>query len=161
MKQLLSRAACVHEAAHAVARLHVGSSATPTVVHEDGTGLSHGQGRWKSAHTGQYALWNLLVVMLAGGLAEARVRKKSAPWIFLTTAREDWSEASRLLTSLVDRGLADNFDGAYLRAEEETRLMLKACWWTILRVSEALQERGALSPEQLVSMVGETPQGEA
>lgn len=139
----VSWAASVHEAAHAVARLHVGAPATDTEVLAGGAGMTHGTGgQWLCRSTGQYALWDLLTVLLAGGLAEAKVSKRAACLVFMSNAVDDYAQAREVIGTLVASGFAKSEADAYLRAEAETKAMLRERWEDVRRLAALLRSSG-------------------
>lgn len=72
------KAAACHEAGHAVARVYVGVRATDTRVFENGSGYSDGTlESWRSTNPGVGAIWDLLLVSMAGIHAEARATMRS------------------------------------------------------------------------------------
>ena len=150
----VSKATAIHEAAHAVARIAVG--ATPTLVDAfpNGSGMSHGTGeQWISGATGQYATWDLLIVLLAGGLAEARASKTWSLVIFFRSAADDFAAAQRLFGQLVRQGFAGDVNAAWKRAEGETREMLRANWPAVEAVAERLSLCGRVEAEEVVAIV--------
>ena len=154
MKYRQQRRAAYHEAAHAVARIHVGASPAGCEIRADGTGDTHGTGEpWRSASEGQYAAWEMLTYKLAGGYAEARVAKASAAFIFMTASKEDMESAQEVLIWLVKRRFAVDTDAAWLRAENETRRFLRERWADIERVAIALIDQGRLEPTDVVGLV--------
>ena len=148
-----SRAVLFHEAAHAVARLHVGECATATEVRPDGSGMSHGTGLpWRPESSGQHAAWDFLLVRLSGGYAEARVSRRSAFSVFFTNAKDDHDNAQNAISWLVENGYADSGDAAWLRAETETRDFLNHRWQAIQRVATALQTAGKLDGAEVIAL---------
>lgn len=147
------RWAAFHEAGHAMARFAVGATITHTVIHADGTGLSHGTGqKWAHAH-GQYLAWDRLVVLLAGAFAEARVRRCSPALVYVQGGKGDFVEAKTAIAWLVEHRYSESSEQAWRRAEEETRQMVRQHWSVITAVANTLMEQGALSPEGLQQII--------
>lgn len=145
----------IHEAAHAVARIHVGAVPTPVEIYRNGSGMSHGTGEvWTSSSRGQYVTWDLLIVLLAGALAEARVAKRDSLWILLSAGRVDYQQAQALFRQLIDDGYARDMAAAHDRAEEETRAFLRLRWKAIERVARPLAQRGRLEAAEVVALAG-------
>lgn len=149
------RSAAFHEAGHAVARIHVGFSATLTEVYADGSGMSHAQDGGICNGGSQYPVWNMLVVLLAGPWAEARYRKKGSLWVLSTTGKVDWRDAVRLMDWLTEHGFAADRNEAFERAEAETREMLKSRWNAIGRVAAALLQHRKLTADQVDALTRE------
>ncbi|WP_448172290.1 hypothetical protein [Rhizobacter fulvus] len=154
-----SRAQAIHEAAHAVARVYVGAEIGSATVTTDGGGFVRGTGEpWKCRWSGQHAGWAYLLVLFAGGYAEARVSKRAAATVFLTNAKDDAQEAQQSLEMLVAQAFASDQNAAWLRAEADTREFLKGHWPAIERVADALQADGHVSASELVNLVELAPQ---
>lgn len=148
------RRAAFHEAGHAVARVHVGSASTPVEVRPDGTGESHGTGEhWACRSQGQYAAWDFLLMLLAGGYSEARYTRRSANEIFFGPASGDFERAQLPINWLVERGFSEDPDAAWRRAEADTRAFLRKHWDAVERVAEALLQRGRLEAEEVAALV--------
>lgn len=141
MGRRISMTVSVHEAAHAVARAHTRGHHTLTVARADGSGYSEGSG--ETIRGGQYAVWDQLIVILSGGLAEARFSERSAVMIFTTTARDDWCQAEPLLEWLVGAGYAVDLEEAYLRVRDEATQMLKHRWPEVMRFAAVLCRDGS------------------
>lgn len=151
----ISRAVAIHEAAHAVARLHVGAPATPVEVRPNGAGLTDGTlERWVCRSTGQYAAWDKLTVTLAGGCAEARASKRSPLMVFLSGgASDDYANAQPVIGWLVEQGYAQDEHQAWSRAEAETKAFVREQWASIERVADMLQRHGRLEGHEVVAAV--------
>lgn len=122
------RIAAFHEAAHAVARLHVGAEPMAVEINEDGSGLSHGSGKClgQLSGGGQYAAWSSLIIALSGGFAESRVAKQDSSLVFLAGGGvEDYAEAQETFTWLVEHGFTADEHEAWLRAEREMKEFLR------------------------------------
>jgi hypothetical protein len=65
---------------------------------------------------------------------------------------EDYSEAQRVLVWLVEHSYADSFDAALQRADRDTRDFLRQRWPAIVKVAEALRERGRLEAHEVVKL---------
>ena len=142
------KGAAYHEAGHAVARLWVGGEPMPVEVRRDGTGLSHGSGQvWRTAGEGQYALWDRVLLCLAGPWAEARAVKRSGFATLMTYGADDWREAQRYIGQIVQGRGASSERDAWVRAERETRQFVGEAWPDIERVAEALRREGRLDAE--------------
>ncbi|WP_342129938.1 hypothetical protein [Hydrogenophaga sp. OTU3427] len=141
----LLRHAAFHEAGHAVARLHVGAPSTPVEIDVSGAGLSHGTGEsWKCRSDGQYAQWDLLTVLLAGPVAEARVRRRSLTAILFTSGQGDFLQINDVLAGLIENGFASEKSG-WERVESEVREIVRSEWAAIEAVALALLEKGVLT----------------
>ncbi len=150
MKRLFQKAAAFHEAAHAVARAHVGAQVTGAEIRPDGTGFSEGTGElWRSASGGQYAAWDALIVALSGPYAEARLSKQSRAIVCLTRGRDDWQGAKLAIRWLAAKDFAPSEAKAWERAERETLDFLRSRWPAIERVAAGLLERGRLEAEEV------------
>jgi hypothetical protein len=152
-----SKAAAFHEAAHAVARLHVGERATGVLIGNDGSGLSLGTGQQWAAGHGQYSAWNLVLYCLAGPYAEARVSRRARALVMLTGGGEkDYRVAQNPVRWLVTRGYADTESAAWERGERETLAFLGERWAAIARVADALLQSGRLSASEVRALAEET-----
>jgi hypothetical protein len=144
------KSAAFHEAAHAVARAHVGAKITGAEIRRDGTGFSEGTGKlWRSGSGGQYAAWDSLIVTLSGAYAEARICKRSRAIVCMTSGREDFEEARQAVDWLTARGYANSREGAWDRAERETLEFMRARWPDIERVAAGLLQRGKLTAREV------------
>lgn len=153
------RVAAFHEAAHGVAQHYVGATVGAIVVDQRGGGFCEGTGvAWRCASHGQYAVWDYLLFLLSGGFAEARVAKKSATTVFLTTALDDMARAQQAIDWLVANAFAEDVHAAWLRAECETRAFLAERWGDIERVAAALAQYGRLEAEELVELLARASQ---
>lgn len=153
MKAKSLRPAAFHEAAHALARLHVGAQCTSCEIFPNGAGISHGtHDAWRSNGHGQHSAWEYLLVLLAGGYCEARLTKKSPMVVFLMTARDDAEAAKAPLRWLVKNGYAIDEETAWRRAEADVKEFLKARWPQIEKVATELQQRLRLSVEEVATL---------
>lgn len=151
-----SRAAAFHEAAHAVARAHVGAKITGAAISLDGAGVSFGTGElWRSASGGQGAAWDYLIVTLAGAYAEARIAKQSRAVVCLTRGREDHEEARAVIRWLTAHDFATNESAAWDRAERETLEFLREGWPAIERVAAGLLKSGRLEAAEVQRLIKE------
>jgi len=142
------KAIAFHEAAHAVARLHVGAPAT--AVRIVGGGYTHGSRRWPGR--GQERIWKWLLVLFAGSYAQAFMSRRSFARTIKTFGKLDLKEAARAIRWLVQRGYARNSLLALERVHWETFAFLALRWDAIERVADALHERGRLTARQVRSL---------
>jgi hypothetical protein len=136
-----SRAVAFHEAAHAVARLHVGAPATAVRIIP--TGFTHGTRRW--AGRGQDRVWSWILVLFAGSYAQAWVSRRRLDRVIITSGKLDLEEAAPAVAWLVRRGYARNRMEALTRIHWETLMFLALRWNAIERVAAALLRDGRLS----------------
>ena len=153
-----SRLSATHEAAHAVARVYVGGLPTAVEIDVNGGGLSHAPNEmWACGSRDQFAAWDYLVVMLAGGYAEARAAKRAATTVFSTTASEDMAQALSVIEWLVQQRFAVDSQEAWRRAEDETKRFLNLRWTEIDTVAAALLEHSKLDAKAIEAMTNRVP----
>jgi hypothetical protein len=153
MRRRHTKQAAFHEAGHAVARIYVGAAPTATEINVLGGGLSHGTGLiWNTPGGGQYAIWDFLIVLLAGPFAEARMRRQSKTWMLLSAGRDDYAEAQRQIMWLIKHRFTESTVTGWARAEEETRIFLRSSWPEITKVAALLLEAGRIEAAQLVEI---------
>lgn len=156
-KGRVGKAVAYHEAAHAVARAYVCSPICAVEIRHDGSGLSEGTGeQWECATGGQYASWDLLIVLLAGACAEARISKRPRCVVQLTNGADDFANAQPAISWLVARGYARDEDAAWRRAEAETAAFVQENWADIERVAIRLLQRGRMSAEEVRDSLGDS-----
>ena len=142
-----------HEAGHAVARAAVGWPLTKTEIHGR-SGRSHApDAAWSPRAGGQYAVWDAILIALAGPFAESRVSKRAQPYILLTSGSMDWQHAKHWISLLVSHRYAECSNAAWMRAEQETREFLRNHWAKIERVAAALLAQGVLEPAELAALL--------
>lgn len=147
------KGAAFHEAAHAVARLHVGAMATAVEISRTGGGHTHGTpGRWPGR--GQDRMWKWLLCLFAGSYAEAYVSRRSLARTLVTSGKLDLEEAEPAIAWLVARGYASDSQGVCELAHWETFAFLIERWDSIERVAAALLENGRLSARQVRRLAG-------
>lgn len=121
------RYAAYHEAGHAVARACIGRPSLPVEIHDNGTGLTHGNA--ETLEVTQYEVWDELVFALAGDFAEARLRHRSPFALHLAGhGRDGWNDAQRHFAWLTAHGYAPSHEAAEHRAIEHTRIFLREHW---------------------------------
>lgn len=153
-KATISKAVAYHEAGHVVARHWVGSPLTAVEAFPDGTGMSHGTGQaWESLGYGQYAVWDQILMTLAGPWAEARATKKARYLVLLFSGAHDSAHAERYIQQLMQLGYASSSRAAWERAEAEVTNFLKQCWAHIGRVAQELQVRQRLGATDLRALL--------
>lgn len=152
LKREVERAA-FHEAGHAVARIYVGAEPTDTEIDITGAGISHGtETLWTTPGQGQYALWDLLIVLLAGSFAEARFSNEDPLNVLPRSGKRDLREANRLLKQLAGNRFAVSIQAGRSRAHEETNIFLSYSWPDIEKVAAVLLKRGQISAKRLVKI---------
>jgi hypothetical protein len=149
-KRGISRAAAYHEAGHAVARIYVGAPATDTAVFENGSGYSDGhRGSWRSANPGIGALWDFILVSMAGAYSEARATKRSIEKIRLSHGLKDYAAATCLVIILAKRSGGVTERAIWRQIERERTQFLRYCWKTIEMLADRLLRTGFVSREEL------------
>jgi hypothetical protein len=136
-----SRAVAFHEAAHAVARLHVGAPATAVRIVPNG--FTHGARRW--AGRGQDRVWNWILVLFSGSYAEAFVSGRRLDRVAITSGKRDFEEAAPAVAWLVRRGYVRNPIEVLIRAHSATLIFLALRWNAIECVAAALLRDGRLT----------------
>lgn len=139
-------AAAFHEAAQAVARLHVGAPATAVQITP--RAFTHGSRRW--AGRGERRMLNWCLVLFAGSYAQALASRRSLKRTLLNSGKLDLEEAAAALTWLVRRGYARSRMEALARVHYETLAFLALRWEAIERVSAGLLKDGRLTARQVV-----------
>jgi len=115
--RISARATAFHEAAHAVARLHVGASATAVQIVPHG--MTHGSRRW--AGRGERRMWNWLLVLFAGSYAQAFETRRSLTRTVLHSGKLDMAAAAPAVAWLVRRGYGPHpYGGAETRPRRDT-----------------------------------------
>ena len=89
------RRAAYHEAGHVVVRSVVGLVACPVEIHADGSGIAHGTGLKREVD--RYGAESLILMSLAGPIAEARAAHCSLFEVWLGGGTTDIAEATQLL----------------------------------------------------------------
>lgn len=143
--RISAKAAAFHEAAHAVARLHVGAPATAVQIVP--YGYTHGSRRW--AGRGQRRMWNWLLVLFAGSYAQAQASRRSIGRTLLKSGKLDLEEAASAIIWLVRHGHVRDPLEAWFRVHQETVLFLEKRWEAIERVAGGLLKEGKLSGRQV------------
>lgn len=142
------KGAAFHEAAHAVARLHVGAIATAVEINRTGGGHTHGTpGRWPGR--GQHRMRTWLMCLFAGSYAEAFASRRSLPRTLRTSGKLDLEEAEPAIKWLVRRGHARRSVDVLMQTHLTTCAFLALRWDAIERVASALIENGRLSARQV------------
>jgi len=143
-RRLSARAAAFHEAGHAVARLHVGASATAVRIVP--YGFTHGSRRWPGR--GERRILNWCLVLFAGSYAQAFASRRSLERTVLHSGKLDLQEAPAIAW-LVRRGYARTRMEALMRVHLETLMFLALRWDAIERVSAGLIKDGRLTARQV------------
>ena len=142
------KAAAFHEAAHAVARVHVGVRATAVELRGAGGGYTHGsRSGWPGR--GQRRMWTWLLVLFAGSYAQAYACRRSLHRTLITSGKLDLEEAKPAIDWLVHRGHARRSLDVLARTHFATCAFLLLRWDAIERVAAALLEEGRLTPRQV------------
>ena len=144
-RRISARAAAFHEAAHAVARLHVGAPATGVQIVPHG--FTHGSRRWPGR--GERRMWNWCLVLFAGSYAEALASRRSLKRTLLNSGQLDLEEAGPALTWLVRHGYVSSRMEALARIHYETLVFLGLRWGAIECVSAGLLKDGRLTARQV------------
>jgi len=143
-------AAAFHEAGHAVATVFVGAAATDTHVFRDGSGIQLSSWHaWHTGTSGQAAIWELLLVFMAGPHAEARASKRGLGRVRMSTGVKDYASADVLIEIMVERGYATSKRAGWRRADAERAAFLRRHWPIIEMVAVRLAERGIVRAAEL------------
>ena len=146
-------AAAYHEAGHAVARVYVGALATDTRVFHDGSGYSDGTlESWQSTNPGIGALWDLVLVSMAGVHAEARATKRCLDTLQCSHGLKDYAVATCLVMWLARRYGKRPAKSIWSQANKERRVFLRNCWPTIDAVAIRLRTSGFVSRRELQTL---------
>jgi len=143
--RISARASAFHEAAHAVARLHVGAPAMAVQIIPGG--FTHGSRRWPGR--GQHRMWNWLLVLFAGSYGQAFATRRSLKRTFLHSGKLDLVAAAAALTWLVRHRYVRSRMEALERMHFETVVFLALRWDAIQRVAAGLLKDGRLTARQV------------
>ena len=143
--RISARATAFHEAAHAVARLHVGAPATAVQIIP--RGVIHGSRRWPGR--GQHRMWNWLLVLFSGSYAQAYATRGSLRRTFLHSGKLDLVEAAPAINWLVRHRYVRSRMEALERVHFETVVFLVLRWDAIERVAAGLLKDGRLTARQV------------
>ena len=143
--RITPRAAAFHEAAHAVARVHVGAPATAVQIIPHG--LTHGSRRW--AGRGERRMLNWLLVLFAGSYAQAFATRRSLTRTVLYSGKLDMQTAAPAVAWLVRHGYARTCMEALRRVHSETMIFLSLRWDSIECVAAGLLKDGKLTARQV------------
>jgi hypothetical protein len=143
------RAIAFHEAAHAVARLHVGEPAialkiTPT------SGFTHGARKWHGR--GEARMWKWLLVHFAGSYAQAFASRRSLWRTFKYSGKLDLAEAAPAVSWLVKHCYVRTRMEVLRRVHAATLAFLMFRWDAIDRVATGLLKDGKLSARRVRSL---------
>ena len=143
-------AAAYHEAGHAIARVYVGALATDSKVFHDGSGYSDGTlESWQSTNPGIGAIWDLVLVSMAGLHAEARATKRSMETLQYSHGLKDYAVATCLVMWLARRYGKRTGKTIWAQANKERRVFLRNCWPTIDTMAIRLRKSGFVSRREL------------
>ena len=146
----LPLAVAYHEAGHAIARVYVGALATDSRVFHDGSGYSDGTlESWQSTNLGIGAIWDLVLVSMAGLHAEARATKRSFDTLQYSHGLKDYVVATCLVIWLSRRYGKRAENTIWAQANKERRVFLRNCWPTIDTMAIRLRKSGFLSRREL------------
>jgi hypothetical protein len=107
-------------------------------------------------------VWNELIVLLAGPLAEYRVQRKSSVgslrfYKFCMAGgydpHGDASQAKKLFDWLVEHRFSPSIDAAWDRAEGQTKDLFRTQWKAIHTVAQLLIEKRRLDGPELLGAV--------
>jgi hypothetical protein len=141
--RISARAVAFHEAAHAVARLHVGAPATALWITRTGDGLSNSARKWPGR--GEAREWKWLLVLFAGSYARAFASRRSLWRTFKYSGKLELEEAAPAINWLVRRGYVRSRTEALRRVHAAALAFLLLRWDAIERVAARLLEEGRLS----------------
>jgi hypothetical protein len=144
-------AAAYHEAGHAIARVYVGALATDSRVFHDGSGYSDGSLEWwQSTNPGIGAMWDLVLVSMAGLHAEARATKRSFDTLQYSHGLKDTMQSPRVWLcgwlAGTGNGRKKPFGRKRTRSAES---FLRNCWPTIDIMAIRLRKSGFVSRGEL------------
>jgi hypothetical protein len=148
----IPKAAAYHEAAHAVARIHVGAAASAVEVRLSDKGLHGHQEPLVYRKDSQGFAWDFALVCLAGPYAEARVSWRMLTCILNTTGAHDDEASAHEHAWLEANGYAADYSAAWRRTRREMREFLHQRWPAIALVAEALQARGRLEAHEVTTL---------
>lgn len=146
-----SRAAAFHEAAHAVASIIVGKPPADTQIFANGSGVHWGDWHtWRTAAPSvEAALWEMILVFMAGPHVEARASKRSLRRVRMSNGVKDFVCADQLIEMMVERGYVASKKAGWRKADKHRRRFLLVCWPKIERVAMRLQARGIVRAGEL------------
>lgn len=159
-RQRILRSTAFHEAGHAVAKLYAGYSPPLVSIDADGkTGFcAPSPAVYAKVRAGQYLVWDVLVILLAGVTAESKISRRSFHSYFEDDfndgGRNDFEDMQKPLSWLVSNGYSDSRADAMNRAREETNAFVRQQWACIERVAVELISSGRIEPENLLSISG-------
>lgn len=143
-----------HEAARAVARIHLGATPVSEVSCDETAGTPE---RWHPDCSDQQGAWHHVFVKMAGWSAEARAlhlpQSSSAP---LRHARA-YRDAQTAIRWLAENRYALDEQAAWERCRHDVTVFLNERWAEIERVARALLEHGRLSVADIVAMGADEP----
>jgi hypothetical protein len=146
-RRISARAAAFHEAAQAVARLHVGAPATAVLITRTRGGLTYGAR--ERPGRGDARVWNWLLVLFAGSYAQAFASHRSLWQTFKYSGKLDLEEAAPAVSWLVRRGYVRSRKEVLRRVHAATLAFLLLRWDAIERVAGALLRHGRVSARQV------------
>lgn len=150
------KAIAFHEAAHAVARLHVGAVATAVEIRGTRFGYTHGTpNRWPGR--GEHRMWKWLLCLFAGSYAEAFVMRRSLVRTMFTSGKRDFEYAEPAIRWLVAHGYAAKSLEVLTRNHVATCAFLAMRWDAIERVAQELSRRGRLTGRQVRKLASTPP----
>jgi hypothetical protein len=144
------KAAAFHEAAHAVARLHVMCAPLTAVeITRSGAGLTYGSTRPWAIRRSQALARKLILCALAGSYAEACVSRRPLARILTTAGCRDVAQAAPAFVWLVKHRYARTVRSALDCSHWEVIKFLALHWPAIESVAQALRVHGRLSGRQV------------
>jgi len=144
MTNTLLRAAAYHEAGHAVVAHTLGYGTPYVEIAADGSGYRAGSG----APGGRDVVEHMVLITMAGPIAEARALRISRLVAWGWSASGDLPEAEGLITGL---GGLDPWWNIY---ESQTAALVREHWPAVDRVARALLARRRLDAAALAELLG-------
>jgi hypothetical protein len=100
-----------------------------------------------------YDYWSLLVVLLAGPSAEAKVGGASLFDALMFNGSDDWQRAAGVMEELVAGRQIVDIDSGWARVERDVARFIRKRWRDVERVAIALLERGALEAHEVAELL--------
>jgi hypothetical protein len=145
--RISARAAAFHEAARAIACLHVGAPASAVRITRTNLNISHDARTWSGR--GETRVWKRLLVLFAASYAQAFASRRSLWRTFRYSGKLELEEAAPAISWLVQRGYVRNRTEALRRVHAAALAFLLLRWDAIDRVAAGLLKDGRLSARQL------------